>query len=68
MNDNSKINTLKFLARKSVLVASLAVVFSRAVYALPPHRQKPLSLLADRATFNEKTGVTTYSGNVIIEQ
>ena len=68
MNDNSKINTLKFLARKSVLVASLAVVFSSAVYALPSDRQKPLSLLADRATFNEKTGVTTYSGNVIIEQ
>ena len=68
MNDNSKINTLKFLARKSVLVASLAALFSSGVYALPSDRQKPLSLLADRATFNEKTGITTYSGNVIIEQ
>ena len=68
MNDNSKLNTLKFLAKKSLLVASLAIVSSSAVYAIPSDRQQPLSLVADRATFNEKSGVTTYSGNVIIEQ
>jgi lipopolysaccharide export system protein LptA len=68
MNDNSKSNTLKFLAKKSLLAAGLAVAFSSTVYAIPSDRQQPLSLIADRATFNEKTGVTTYSGNVIIEQ
>lgn len=37
-------------------------------FALPSDRNQPISLMADRATYNEKTGVTTYSGNVIIEQ
>lgn len=41
---------------------------SMAAWALPSDRNQAITLLADRATFNEKTGVTTYSGNVIIEQ
>ncbi len=35
---------------------------------MPSDRNQPISLVADRATFNEKTGITTYTGNVIIEQ
>ncbi|UXZ05031.1 lipopolysaccharide transport periplasmic protein LptA [Moraxella nasicaprae] len=36
--------------------------------ALPSDANQPIRLLADRATYVEKTGVTTYSGNVTIEQ
>ena len=68
MNDNTKLNKLNTLAKKTLLVAGLAIMSSSAVFALPSDRQQPISLVADRATFNEKTGVTTYSGNVIIEQ
>ncbi|MBF7690321.1 MULTISPECIES: lipopolysaccharide transport periplasmic protein LptA [Acinetobacter] len=39
-----------------------------ATFALPSDRNQPISLVADRATYNDKTGVTTYTGNVIIEQ
>lgn len=42
--------------------------FSAMSFALPSDRNQPISLLADRATYNDKTGVTTYTGNVIIEQ
>ena len=41
---------------------------SVAAFALPSDRNQPISLVADRATYNDKTGVTTYSGNVVIEQ
>ena len=39
-----------------------------ATFALPDDRTKPISLVADKATYNDKTGYTTYTGNVIIEQ
>lgn len=68
MNDNTKLNTLRNLVKQSLVAASVVIVSSTAVYALPSDRQQPLSLVADRATFNEKSGVTTYSGNVIVEQ
>ena len=50
---------------------TLAVVLGGSTVtalALPSDRNQPISLLADRATYNEKTGVTTYTGNVLIEQ
>ncbi len=36
--------------------------------ALPSDAQQPIHLLADRATYSERTGVTSYSGNVTITQ
>jgi len=42
--------------------------FSESAFALPTDRNQPISLVADKATYNESSGVTTYSGNVIIEQ
>lgn len=36
--------------------------------ALPSDANQPIRLLADKATYVESTGVTTYSGNVTIEQ
>ena len=39
-----------------------------SAFALPSDRNQSISLEADRATFNEKTGITTYTGNVVIQQ
>lgn len=36
--------------------------------ALPSDASQPIRLLADKATYSDRTGVTTYSGNVTIEQ
>ncbi len=52
-------NTLSF-----ILLASL----SSAVLALPSDSKQPIRLLADKATYRQSTGVTQYSGNVIITQ
>ena len=53
--------------KKSICTVGL-MCFSVATFALPSDRNQPISLVADKATYNERTGVTTYSGNVIIEQ
>lgn len=53
-------------------VAMLAVFGSSLMMtcanALPSDANQPIRLLADRATYSENTGITTYSGNVTIEQ
>ena len=50
-------------------VACIAVAFSSvSAFAVPSDRNQQLSLVADRATYNDKTGITTYTGNVVIEQ
>ena len=36
--------------------------------ALPNDREQPVSISADSATFNEKTGIATYTGNIEIKQ
>jgi lipopolysaccharide export system protein LptA len=36
--------------------------------ALPNDRDQPVSIAADNATFNEKTGVAIYKGNIDIQQ
>ena len=53
---------------KQTVAVGLALTISNAVFALPSDRQQPINLVADKATFNEKTGVNTYTGNVIIDQ
>lgn len=37
-------------------------------YALPDDQSKPIYIAADTAQINDKTGITTYTGNVIITQ
>ena len=37
-------------------------------HALPSDANQPIKLLADKATYSERTGVTSYSGSVIITQ
>ncbi|MDR9778245.1 lipopolysaccharide transport periplasmic protein LptA, partial [Rhizobium hidalgonense] len=41
---------------------------SVSTFALTSDRQQAITLEADRATYNEKSGITTYTGNVIIQQ
>ena len=55
-----------FLTQTFVVVGLCCA--SVSAFALQSDRNQSISLLADRATFNDKTGVTTYSGNVEIEQ
>lgn len=52
---------------KTICTASL-MSLSVAAFALPSDRNQPISLVADKATYSEATGVTTYTGNVLIEQ
>ena len=37
-------------------------------HALPSDANQEIKLLADKATYSERTGVTSYSGSVIITQ
>jgi len=67
MNVNPKLATPRTFLKKAALVG-LAVLSSATAWALPSDRNQPITLVADRATFNERTGITTYTGNVIIEQ
>ncbi|MDO4580107.1 MAG: lipopolysaccharide transport periplasmic protein LptA [Acinetobacter sp.] len=67
MNVNPKLATSRTFLKKAALVG-LAVLSSATAWALPSDRNQPITLVADRATFNERTGITTYTGNVIIEQ
>ncbi|OOS02229.1 lipopolysaccharide export system protein LptA [Moraxella cuniculi DSM 21768] len=58
---------IKNLLKNSALVLTLSITPLIAA-ALPSDANQPIRLLADRATYSERTGVTTYSGNVTIEQ
>ena len=46
----------------------LLAAMTGAAYALPADRDQPVSVSADRASFNEKTGTALYSGNIVIQQ
>ena len=46
----------------------LSLAIAPHAMAIPSDRNQAISLEADRATFNEKTGITTYTGNVVIQQ
>lgn len=49
-------------------VLPFAIIAPMLAHALPSDADKPIRLLADKATYSERTGITTYSGNVTIEQ
>lgn len=67
MNHKSKLTAPKALIKQAALVG-FTVLSSAGAWAIPSDRSQPITLLADRATFSERTGVTTYTGNVVIEQ
>ncbi len=49
------------------LVFGLTLV-ANPVHALPEDRSQPIKIEADRADMNEKKGLSTYSGAVILQQ
>ncbi len=59
-------STARFLS--VLLLSSAGLLSSTLIFALPSDRQQAITLEADRATYNEKSGITTYTGNVIIQQ
>lgn len=67
MHHNNSLTALTRFAQKSILVSACALA-SLSAFALQSDRNQPISLVADRATYNDKTGLTTYSGSVVIEQ
>ncbi|MHA3051676.1 lipopolysaccharide transport periplasmic protein LptA [Acinetobacter sp. ANC 4640] len=52
----------------NVVILGALSCAAMSAFALPTDRNQPISLVADRATYSDKTGYTTYSGNVVIEQ
>jgi len=48
--------------------AALLLWVSGQVLALPGDRDQPISVSADQATFNEKTGTVYYTGHILIQQ
>ena len=59
---------MKFYKVLAVSLLGMTALSQTTVHALPSDARQPIRLLADKATYVEKTGVTTYSGNVTIEQ
>lgn len=53
---------------KQVACVAVVALSSASSFALPSDRNQQLSLAAENATYNSKTGITTYTGNVVIEQ
>ena len=56
--------------KQAIPLVGLLIIsaLTTTVHALDSDRDQPVNLEADHATFNQKTGVTIYSGNVIITQ
>jgi lipopolysaccharide export system protein LptA len=52
----------------SPLLCLLGVFLTTTALALPSDRQATITVEADRAQINEKTGITDYQGSVIIKQ
>jgi lipopolysaccharide export system protein LptA len=53
------------LLQIATFVLSLSILPS---FALPEDRDQPIYITADTASINDKTGITTYKGNVVITQ
>ncbi|MDN6276298.1 lipopolysaccharide transport periplasmic protein LptA [Psychrobacter sp.] len=58
----------KFLPTLSAVPMLMLVALPLYSHALPSDANQEIKLLADRATYSESTGVTSYTGNVIITQ
>lgn len=65
---DTKLNSQPNSLLKHFILGVGLSAYSVMSFALPSDRNQPITMVADRATYNDKTGVTTYSGNVVIEQ
>lgn len=59
---------MKATDRSTWLAALLALAISGNALALPEDRNQPIHISADQATIDDISGITTYAGNVSIEQ
>lgn len=53
---------------RPALLAAMLLTLSAGTHALPEDRNQPINIAADRASMNERTGLTVYTGNVEIIQ
>lgn len=51
-----------------LFIGMTALCATELALALPTDRDQPIQVSADSAKFNEKTGIATYTGNVVIIQ
>ena len=56
------------MTRPALSLALLALLLPAAAWALTSDREKPAYVEADRAEFNDKTGVGRYEGDVVLDQ
>lgn len=56
------------MIRPALSLALLALLLPAAATALTSDRQEPAYIEADRAEFNDKTGVGRYQGGVVLDQ
>ncbi|RDL45774.1 lipopolysaccharide transport periplasmic protein LptA [Marinomonas piezotolerans] len=54
--------------KTKTLFFACSALFCLEAFALPDDQQQPISIEADKAFFDQKTGVATYDGNVIAKQ
>lgn len=65
------LNSLHKTMQKALPITTffaLTLLSGGTANALPSDANEPIRLLADKATYSERTGVTSYSGNVTITQ
>lgn len=60
--------TIKLFSPLPGLLCLLVIFLTTTAIALPSDRQATITVEADRAQINEKTGITDYQGSVIIKQ
>ena len=53
---------------KNKLILAFCTTFAMSVQAMPDDQQQPINVEANKASFNQKTGVAIYEGNVIATQ
>lgn len=58
---------MKFLSISPQII-SIALFVSFNALALPNDRLQPINIEADNASFNQKDGIASYSGNVVAKQ
>lgn len=56
------------MRRLSISLFAVTLLSAGLVQALPEDREQPIRLQADRASFDQRTGVSTYQGQVEVSQ
>lgn len=54
--------------RPTNLMTLALLTLSANLYALPSDRDQPIHIEADHYVLNQKAGITTYTGNVVMDQ